>query len=285
MEKWKRELIRYMFPYSAGRRMIERAFNSKHPHIPSSLYKYRSFSNEHKDAIEKGVLWRSSPNSFNDPYDSVVYFDPNRFFMENQAAEDFDRLLRDASADDRDAILQEIDSWLTTQNAELVRSISERNRAGFSVLALGENATSVLMWSHYSDDHKGFCIEYDLSALPGDDLRRRFCYPVFYRRKLTDGTRYLERMNPRAVNDSFYTYMCLLKSDEWAYEREWRIVYPGGPSRMQMPKPKCVILGVHVQPTDEAWMRTFCKNHRIRLRHIFQRHNEFRLEIRDADMS
>src|SRR5262249_51207590 len=89
MEKWKCELIRYLFPYSARRLMTEKAFASKHPHIPSSLYKYRSFSDQHKAALEKGALWRSSPDRFNDPYDSVVYFDTNRFFIENRSVHDF----------------------------------------------------------------------------------------------------------------------------------------------------------------------------------------------------
>jgi hypothetical protein len=40
--------------------------------------------------------------------------------------------------------------------------------------------------------------------------------------------------------------MCLLKSDEWAYEQEWRIVLPTGATHANveqlMPKPASIIL-------------------------------------------
>ena len=322
MEKWKRELIRYLFPYSARRLRIEAAFTIKHPHVPSSLHKYRRFTDQHKDALEKGVLWRSSPDKFNDPYDSVVYFDQNRFLIENQTAQEFIasleetkrkidtgkwtpdpirnpilqsewrrnvslELMRDHPPHVRDAMLVAIDSWFRVQSQQAVRLVSERMQAGFSVLSLCENATSVLMWSHYSDSHTGFCIEYDLSALSGDDPRRRFCYPVFYRRKLTDATRYLARADVRTYNNLFGAYMCLLKSDEWAYEREWRIVIAAGRSdansQIEMPKPKSIILGARVLPSNQAWMRTFCDSYGVRLRRASQRHDEFRFEVRDAD--
>jgi hypothetical protein len=326
MEKWKRQLIRYHFHYSARRLNIEAAYTVKHPHIPSALYKYREFCDRHKDALCKGVLRRSSPDRFNDPYDTGVYFDQNRFLMEDQSREEFmtsidemkharaleageswspkpikkpiqqgewrrklaDNLLEDQPEHVREAMRHTIDSWFGELNERIVRDTSERLRAGYSVLSLCENATSVLMWSHYSDSHKGFCIEYDLSALDGDDLRRRLCYPVFYRRKLTDATRYLARRDPRDdFNNLFGIFMCLLKSDEWAYEREWRIVAPVGPSGanawMNMPKPKSVILGALVQPADEEWMRTFCETNGVALKRAIQRHKEFRLEIRDAD--
>jgi hypothetical protein len=41
------------------------------------------------------------------------------------------------------------------------------------------------------------------------------------RNKLIDATRYLARRAD--YNNLFGVYICLLKSDEWAYEKEWRI--------------------------------------------------------------
>jgi hypothetical protein len=322
MEKWKRELIRYLFHYSARRLNEEAAFTVKHPYVPPALHKYRRFSDQHKGALTNGVLWRCSPDKFTDPYDSIVYFDQTRFWVEDQSAEDFiasmeemtrtlgsgakwlpkpiqnpvqqrdwrrrvnASLLKHRPAHERQAMLDAIDRWFDIQGEQAVRFVSKRARAGLSVLSLCENATSVLMWSHYSDGHKGFCIEYDLSTLRGDDLRRRQCFPVFYRRKLTDATRYLARQDFHNYNNLFGIYMCLLKSDEWAYEREWRLVLPTGPSHansaVKMPKPVAIILGALAQPDDEAWMRTFCHRNGIPLKRAVQRHNEFRLEIRNA---
>ena len=86
-------------------------------------------------------------------------------------------------------------------------------------------------------------------------------------------------------NNLFAIFMCLLKSDEWAYEREWRIVETIGPAHanreIAMPRPAAVILGALVSPADEAWMRGFCDGNAIPLKKVFQRRDEFRLEIRD----
>src|ERR1039458_1919090 len=89
MDPWKRQFIRDLFPYSASRVQMERAFLAKHPHIPTSLYKYREFSSNHIDALKKNVLWMSSPDRFNDPYDTTIHFDPNRFLVEDQSLEEF----------------------------------------------------------------------------------------------------------------------------------------------------------------------------------------------------
>jgi hypothetical protein len=323
MGKWKQQLIRYLFHYSAKRLRIAAAFVVKHSHVPSKLYKYRAFSSEHKQALSRGVLWRCSPDRFNDPYDSAVYFEIERFLMEDQSIKEFlasmesmkrkidagqrwspetikkpiqqrewqqkawAELLRDEVSDITKEAMSQLGNVQRAQWENMVRVMSAHLRAGMSVLSLSENATSVLMWSHYSNNHSGFCIEYDLSALGDHDLRRRLCFPIFYRKKLTDATRYFAKQDPRDFNNLVGIYMCLLKSDEWAYEREWRIAAAVGASyandQVQMPKPKAIIVGARILPADEEWMRAFCDRHAIPLKRVVQRHNQFRLEIRDFD--
>jgi len=80
---WHRQLIKSLFHYSASRVNIESAFRIKHPQMPHYLYKYRSFSKEHKQALEENVLWRSSAENFNDPYEGFVTFKPTEFIVEN----------------------------------------------------------------------------------------------------------------------------------------------------------------------------------------------------------
>jgi hypothetical protein len=41
------------------------------------------------DALRKGVLWLSSPDKFNDPYDAAVSFDSDRFLIEDQSIQAF----------------------------------------------------------------------------------------------------------------------------------------------------------------------------------------------------
>jgi hypothetical protein len=235
MESWQRQFIRYLFPYSASRMRIEHAFLVKHPHIPRFVYKYREFKASHLEALGRGVLFMSSPDRFNDPFDTTVFFDPSRFIVEDLPVHEFIKhveeidqnvrsgalwrpkaitkavrqgdwirrimadILKDGPADARDALMAVAQDLLDKQSEEARRRMREVFRSGFSVLSLSANPASILMWSHYSNSHQGFCIEYDFGSLPPDDLRRRLCFPVLYRRKMTDATRYSLRQRWHAA--------------------------------------------------------------------------------------
>lgn len=300
---------------------MEAAFLAKAPHVPSRLYKYRSFLPDHIDALNRGTLWMSSPDTFNDPYDSAVYFNTDRFPVEDRSPQDaiaaakkvqaerklglsyrppsiakpiqardwrrkiYDQFLANKSSNDREKLIEALDGVVEQFNKDLVIQMTAGSRTGFSVLSLTENPTSVLMWSHYSDNHRGFCIEYDFKSLPYGDLRKRLCFPVFYRRKLTDATRYMAKADIAELNNLFGQFLCLLKSDEWSYEYEWRIVFAIGPGHanfeIAMPSPSAVILGVHARKSDIDMMLDYCTKNGIALKQVTQRHDEFRLEIID----
>src|SRR4051794_8257329 len=98
MDLWQKQFIRSLFHYSAKRMNIEKAFMVKHPHVPEKLYKYRQFTDFHKQALDSGVLWMSSPERFNDPYDAAVSFDVDRFIVEDLSCEQFLEDMREMSS-------------------------------------------------------------------------------------------------------------------------------------------------------------------------------------------
>jgi hypothetical protein len=323
MEQWQRRFIKNLFHYSRGRMSIESAFLAKHPHVPRHLYKFRNFSPNHLDALQKGVLWMSSPDKFNDPFDTTVFFDPDRFLVEDMSREEFIaevKAIQDAAAKgtpfqprplvrpiqakfwrekiyaeflasnttgNRDKLIEFGEHIIREQGRQMRRNMSEQFRNGFSVLSLAGNPTAILMWSHYSDSHRGFCIEYDFGSLPPDDLRRRLCFPVLYRGKRTDATRYMAKRDPaHEFNNLFGQYLCLLKERDWSYEQEWRIVDAMGAAyankQIGMPMPSAIILGSRVKPDDEKWMREFCAKNGIRLKRAVEVDGQIELQIQDA---
>ncbi|EKE02984.1 MAG: hypothetical protein ACD_20C00297G0001 [uncultured bacterium] len=51
----------------------------KDKHLPSSIFKYRSFNkNNHIENLKSDTIWLADPNTFNDPYDSALSFDSNK---------------------------------------------------------------------------------------------------------------------------------------------------------------------------------------------------------------
>lgn len=300
---------------------MERAFSIKQAHIPPKLYKYRRFCKDHIDALRRNVLWLSSPDRFNDPYDAAVSFDLDRSWVEDYTVEEFTDVVMERikkqrewepkplvhpirSDQWRNKIFTELVTGMDTSSKqtlfayikeffkehhnEQMQRMSQLFRSSFSVLSLSENCSSHLMWAHYSDSHKGFCIEYNLSCLPPDDFLTRLCFPVFYTKKLRDATRYLTSKNIDDFNNFFGILTCLMKKDEWAYEREWRIVDSVGTRNanreITMPSPGGIVLGLNVTDRDEANMRAFCRKQKVPLRKMAKRSGGFELGIVDIPL-
>ena len=106
---------------------------------------------------------------------------------------------------------------------------------------LSEAHDNNLMWSHYADGHKGFCIRYDLKRLRQDSYQiREHIFPVIYEEKRRifkqlDSLLECHQELKKAIKEEYvYDYpeplddilpMFLTKGLDWEYEREWRIIF------------------------------------------------------------
>lgn len=80
---------------------------------------------------------------------------------------------------------------------------------------------SELMWAHYADSHKGFCIEYDLDILCqhyGDGFNVISELNVQYQANRPD-------ISPDGDIDDALHSIFGIKSKAWEYENEYRIVF------------------------------------------------------------
>lgn len=106
-----------------------------------------------------------------------------------------------------------------------------------------ESNKSVLMWSHYAKNHEGICVEYDFkrlySTLDKYDVLGHL-FPVVYRNKRTQYrdleslTKSLSMLRDAIRENIVYDGeeeltdllpLLLIKSTDWDYEKEWRILY------------------------------------------------------------
>lgn len=97
----------------------------------------------------------------------------------------------------------------------------DRHVESSRVCCFSEEKSSLLLWAHYADNHRGICLEYEV---PEYEFRSRFM-EVKYREELPllnqidvnfDG-HLLVNVN-KASGSVFLT-----KSLDWAYEKEWRV--------------------------------------------------------------
>ena len=209
----------------------------KPPKLPTKLYKYRSFQVNSLRAITQAEVFYARPSTFNDPLDCdpTIEVDIGRVTLERLAYRMLLRRMNEEEARGEINRLRyysteygdyksdpEVASYLTRMLAQAIKQELDSELGNEGVLSLSAKWRSGLMWSHYADEHRGICIEYDTRDQPHPRLR-----PVDYRApravKTSDLWDWKAKQDKDAeeqvINTYFYT-----KSSEWSYEREWRDV-------------------------------------------------------------
>ena len=201
---------------------------------PKTLYRYRSCSDNNIDSFRTGSIYAGKASKFNDPYDSVLFCELSQL-VEN---------IRDSYIRHGGEMTPE---WI--DNFEQLKPqfeiLLEKWRDSVKIACFSESQKNMLMWSHYADYHKGFVVEYDIEhwdALKFNcDIGQRQreglpiynLQPVFYETRRTDATQwagyllinYLGIPNDGIPDINIAEKTYLVKSDDWQYENEWRIIF------------------------------------------------------------
>lgn len=133
----------------------------------------------------------------------------------------------------------------------------------FRVTCLSERMDSPLMWSHYANKHYGFCLEYDfthtmIKRFPDLIMAQLMLFPVIYTKKrpliskaLFDSKTKLNYLKYKKLPPNLIKNIMLgllNKSEDWAYEREWRILkLKSKKPTMKLPPARKVFLGANME--------------------------------------
>src|SRR4051812_9779306 len=71
---WKSDFAKLLTHQSVGATAFAEASALKASNLPPALYRFQGFSRQCLDALNAHNLWVASPSSFNDPFDSAVFF-------------------------------------------------------------------------------------------------------------------------------------------------------------------------------------------------------------------
>ena len=163
------------------------------------------------------------------------------------------------------------------------RALPASHKDSLKVCSFSGTQYSIIMWSHYADQHRGFCIEYDTDSLPPENLFVRMLYPVIYSEKLFDGTKYyLAALRNRATfNSLFPALAALYKSPEWSYEKEWRLVIPANlvreASPWRVPAPKHIYLGSRMPDGEKEQITEICRKKGLNIHQMYLADDSFLL--------
>lgn len=227
---------------------------------PLRLFKFRPINKFTSDIFCRGVLWFSRPDSFNDPCDCLPVFDWEAseadlrlHLLEAWGEENPTWTEGRLRAAVERAIAQEFP--LRAERKSQVEREYQGRIARCGIFSTSERFDSIVMWSHYADQHRGICLELDTTALPAN---ARF-HKVQYRN---------ERPRVNLIRDRRIANRVAAgtKSAEWQYEQEWRLALENGPvqfpTEITLPAKmvRGVILGVRIEPGDRDRVLDWCRS-------------------------
>lgn len=273
--------------------------------LPQRLYKYRSCCKNHINAFKDDQLWLSTSDLYNDPFDTLIRFNGEEImnaFSLMRSPEMREAIIKHIA--DGGNYPQPVDNQITEEykksNQEIAEqiiqngSIPDCNEASLKNLELqvflaiqiiplvmqhmstsacfSEDVNSILMWSHYSDLHKGFALGYDLSPYLFPNKYNLGLFPVIYNNQRYDATEYLcyligtiMKLPLKNADKLSQIKLLLYKAKEWEYEKEWRLINGQGQDIFKAHAepyqicPNSIYYGCHISNEDFNTLHTIAK--------------------------
>lgn len=257
------------------------------------LYKFCPIGVYSLRAISEAEVHHTSPTAFNDPLDCnpTIQMDISdkqvvdllvKMLVGTETQEEIDAWIETLSwvdgPDDEDQMTPEQNrEWVKAQVVNRIKSLLNKEFGTRGVLSLSEKWSEPLMWSHYADQHRGICIEYDTTKWKVPTLGQ-VNYNSQRSIRLNDLFRWKVEGDAAAEKRVYETYF-FAKAPEWEYEREWRDVYEkAGVNELHFDL-TAIYFGMRCDP---VWQRTVVKllaqNHEIDLFQIKPKDETFGLE-------
>lgn len=142
--------------------------------------------------------------------------------------------------------VKQIDQAITELSKQIENNVDQSYRVG--CLCTGNK--NKLMWSHYGDGHKGFCIEYDFNSC-WNFLETVDLLPVLYSKErivIPENIIFENNKKTWEIEDSCRNALIkslITKDDVWNYENEWRIITRNSKTdgNIKMPPISCIYIG------------------------------------------
>jgi hypothetical protein len=247
------------------------------------LYKYWRVSERSLNALSERKLYAQHFTRFNDPFECGAHFLAGQIDREVEP-ERFAALIRAWGFDDPEsAPIEETEEYF-----EQFESYNlEMSLPGVRICCFASEVDNLLMWSHYGDGLRGFCVEFD-EAIISETIGKLAGFPFITDVTYADAPPSVDGMVLGVLDDQVdYAYMCFheekndfwleeakrlesqiqdlfrqgfaTKPLAWSYEQERRLIvqtdqHDMEPLTIQFPSEavKSIILGDLMSPEDRA---------------------------------
>jgi hypothetical protein len=182
----------------------------KNGEVPRFIYKYTDIESL-KKILENSTLKFSKPSEFNDPFDCNITIDANNTTEEIDAH--IELLLKNHTVtDEQIKIFHNPTLLFNLTNNEIKKS-----KESFGVTCFSKKFDNIVMWSHYSDKHRGVCLKFYL-------LADADCFMAPFIVKYNDMYPTFNYIRNRL---GLAKFLLETKSIDWKYEEEIRVMKRG----------------------------------------------------------
>ncbi len=258
--------------------------------FPLSLIKFFNDSTYNLTALEQQKIWFSSPYYFNDPFDCAINID-----FEEAAYKDlvkmnnnlFDNKIPNTLFDLNDVNVKSFLKIHAAKKSKIYRNNATSVLSNIFISCLTEisNLGSLVMWSHYANSHKGFCLEYDMRDFL-INYDKFHIIPVYYSNSYSFNWHIETEYDMRKTKLS----LAFIKAYEWYYELEWRLmnenIEQSEDSGFLLPflKPKRIYLGCKMDKDFKKDLIFICKQKNIIIYEGFLIPNTYNLAFKKIDV-
>ena len=221
---------------------------SKLNYKPFSLYKFRRINKRLIESLLSQSLYFAKPDELNDPFDCRI---------------DLIKVIKRAEL----AATGERKKFLSSLlGAPEFFEVWKSNLDTVGVLAFSRTNREVLLWSHYADEHRGLCLEYQFQ---GDHLLTEEFNLIaagnvdYLAEPLTEWLKSAPMDRTKFVEELLHKYL-KTKSPAWKYEQESRIIRrPHGPFKFNIRSQFLseVCFGLRTPPADIDLVTNLAQNY------------------------
>lgn len=229
------------------------------------IYKYLPFSINSLKILIKGELWFGLPKNLNDPFEGEFTTKEYSHLPSAGLIEFFYEQNKELL--NVRAIKDKIDK-IKTDNSEFHKDVyfilKKRLKEHYGLSSFSYIPNSILMWSHYANAHKGFCIAFDKGQLletlkyPWKDF-----YNVDYKPNLFEAELILKKNKIAYRHEKEILYR---KLNIWRREKEARIIaiFKNSDSQRNLGFDKScikrIIFGENIAKDDKNTLKTLIEN-------------------------
>lgn len=231
--------------------------------MPDKLFRFRSCNDNNITAFENDYIYTVTADRFNDPYGTLLCYDidlikqnienvskdslsifktlllnkdllsyMNKIIPDEVLQSIRQKLISTPNLDENsDEKINEIRKEILSEIDYLSPIIEFIVKRSVTLACFSESVQSVIMWSHYAQEHEGFALEYRPRYLLTSPIKDVVIFPVIYNEQRYEASNYssyllLQMLGlPVHNSDIFAEIKCALhKSPQWEYENEWRMI-------------------------------------------------------------